>query len=92
MIRTKERLVQWIKLSSGTLKVNIDNSYFGNLGCTGIEGLIRNELGRRIIDFAGQIGISSNMHVELTVIWQGLLTAIDLQEVNLELELDSLEE
>lgn len=33
-----ERLVQWIKLELGSLKINIDGSSFGNPRHTGIGG------------------------------------------------------
>lgn len=57
-----ERLVQWMMLEHGTLKVNTDRSSFGNLKCTGLGGLIWDEFGR-IIGFSIYIGISTNMYV-----------------------------
>lgn len=65
----KERLVRWTKPGHGTSKVNTYGNSFSNLGCEKIGGLVRDEHGRWIVVFFGQIRFASNTQVELEAIY-----------------------
>lgn len=55
------------------------------------RGLVHDEHGIWVTGFSGQISITTNMHVELVVNCQGLLTSLELGAGSFKLETDSLE-
>jgi len=50
----------------GYIKVNVDDSSFGNLGNAGFSGLLRNHYEGWIQGFSGSCGRASNLFVELS--------------------------
>jgi len=54
---------------------NVDGSSLGNSGVSGFGGLLRNEDGVWIHEFAENIGFSNILHAELLEVYHGLLMA-----------------
>ena len=62
----------------GFYKLDVDGSFFGNPGRTGLGGLVRTEDGNWVVLFSGYIGMSTNLHGELLALWHGLQVAWDM--------------
>lgn len=80
-----------MKPMQSALKINIDGSSLDNPSSTGMGGLVRDGNGRWVTGFPGYIGINTTMHVELTTIYYRLKIAIELGDVKIRFEFDSLE-
>lgn len=83
--------MQWTKLEHGALKINIDTSSFGNPRHAAIKRLVHDKHDIWVIGFSGHIDISTNMPVALAAIRQGVLTVVNLEAANVELELNLFE-
>jgi ribonuclease HI len=82
--------VKWTPPPLGWFKLNIDGSSLGNLGLAGGGGVIQNHLGEWVRGFSRAIGFTTSVQAELRALKDGLLLAIDLEILNLEIEMDSL--
>jgi ribonuclease HI len=82
--------VKWTLPSLGWFKLNTDGSSLGNPGLAGGGGVIRNHLGEWLGGFSRSIGFTTSVQAELRALKDGLLLAIDLEILNLEIEMDSL--
>jgi ribonuclease HI len=74
----------------GWFKLNTDGSSLGNPGLAGGGGVIRNHVGDWVGGFSRAIGFTTSVQAELRALKDGLLLAIDLEILNLEIEMDSL--
>lgn len=74
----------------GTLKINIDGSFFDNLRWVGIGGLVQNgtpgKMDHRLVRFSRHS--TTNMHAAIR---QGMKIADDLGDVYMEIYFDLLE-
>ena len=68
----------------------VRSSSLGNPGLARGGGLIRDHLGDSVGGFSRFIGFTTSVQVELRALKDGLLLAIDLEILNLEIEMDSL--
>jgi ribonuclease HI len=82
--------VKWTLPPLGWFKLNTDGSSLGNPGLAGGGGIIRNPLGEWVGGFSRAIGFTTSVQAELRALKDGLLLAIDLEILNLEIEMDSL--
>jgi ribonuclease HI len=82
--------VKWNLPPLGWFKLNTDGSSLGNPGKAGGGGVIRNHLGDWVGGFSRAIGFTTSVQAELRALKDGLLLAIDLEILNLEIEMDSL--
>lgn len=69
------QLISWHAPLENIVKVNVDGNSIGNPGRSGYGGLIRNSDGEWNTGFSGFCGITSNLNVELLVIFNGLKLA-----------------
>ncbi|MCI41372.1 ribonuclease H protein, partial [Trifolium medium] len=76
-------MVRWNAQGGISMILNVDGSSIGNPGVSGYGGLIRNPDGAWVHGFAGNIGISNILHVELLVVYHGLVLAwgLDIKEL-----------
>lgn len=58
-------LGSWYPSKENVCILNVDGSNLGNLGKSGMRGLIRNANGDWIIGFTGFLGIHDNLFVEI---------------------------
>uniref|UniRef100_A0A2N9H5A8 CCHC-type domain-containing protein n=1 Tax=Fagus sylvatica TaxID=28930 RepID=A0A2N9H5A8_FAGSY len=82
--------IKWTLPPLGWFKLNTDGSSLGNPGLAGGGGVIRNHLGEWVGGFSRSIGFTTSVQAELRALKDGLLLAIDLEILNLEIEMDSL--
>jgi ribonuclease HI len=71
---------QWVSWHPGqeiAVILNVDGSSLGNPGPSGFGGVLRQDNGNWIFGFAGTVGISTILHVELLAIYHGLKVAWD---------------
>lgn len=73
--QTSPRMVSWNPLEDGTIKINVDGSFFCNPGLARFGDLMRNHMGEWISGFSGSCGIASNLFAELLAIFMGLNVA-----------------
>lgn len=71
------REARWFTLNDTVVKLNADGSSLGNLGRTGVGGIVRNHLGEWVSGFSGSCSIAMNLYVELLAIATGLRLAWD---------------
>ncbi|XP_045810074.1 uncharacterized protein LOC123904450 [Trifolium pratense] len=71
-LNSTNRLVRWNALDRTNMILNVDGSSIGNPGISGFGGLIRNSHGAWVRGFAGNIGFSNILHVELLAMYHGL--------------------
>ncbi|KAK2446854.1 hypothetical protein QL285_017603 [Trifolium repens] len=71
-------MVRWNAQGGTGMILNVDGSSIGNPGVPGFRGLIRNSDGAWVHDFAGNIGFSNVLHVELLVVYHGLVLTWEL--------------
>jgi len=55
--------------------LNVDGNSFGNPGISGFGGVLRRNDDSWLYGFAGNVGISTIIHVELLVLYYGLKAA-----------------
>lgn len=67
-----DRWVKWNQNLANGFIINVDGSYFGDLGRVGFGGVIRNQDGGWVLGFAGSIGVSEILHVEISALYYGL--------------------
>ncbi|WJX25711.1 hypothetical protein P8452_14727 [Trifolium repens] len=72
-----EQWVSWHPDETLATILNVDGSSLGNPGPSGFGGVLRHSNGDWIFGFAGTVGISSVLHVELLAIYYGLKAAWD---------------
>ena len=82
--------IKWSLSPLDWFKLNTDGSSLGNPGLARGGGLIRDHLGDWVGGFSRFIGFTTSVQVELRALKDGLLLAIDLWILNLEIEIDSL--
>ena len=82
--------IKWVAPPLGWFKLNTDGSSLGNPGLARGAGIIRNHLGDWVGGFSRAIGYTTSVQVELRALKDGLILAIDLGILNLEIEMDSL--
>jgi hypothetical protein len=82
--------VKWNPPPVGWFKLNTDGSSLGNPGLARGGGVIRNHLGDWVGGFSRAIGFTTSVQAELRALKDGLLLAINLEILNLEIEMDSL--
>ena len=82
--------IKWSPPPLGWFKLNIDGSSLSNPGLAGGGGVIRNHLGEWVGGFSRVIGFTTSVQAKLRALKSGLLLAIDLGILNLEIEMDSL--
>jgi ribonuclease HI len=73
-----EQWIAWHPDKEAAVILNVDGSSLGNPGPSGFGGVLRHSNGSWIFGFAGTVGISSILHVELLAIHHGLKVAWDL--------------
>lgn len=66
------RLVTWNPPSDSYIKLNVDGSYFGNLGRSGFGGLFCNHIGNWMLCFSNGCGYTTNTSAALQEIAHGL--------------------
>jgi ribonuclease HI len=72
-----EQWVSWHPDETLATILNVDGSSLGNPGPSGFGGVLRHSNGDWIFGFAGTVGISSVLHVELLAIYYGFKVAWD---------------
>ena len=82
--------IKWVAPPLGWFKLNTDGSSLGNPGLARGGGIIRNHLGDWVGGFSRAIGYTTSVQAELRALKDGLILAIDLGILNLEIEMDSL--
>uniref|UniRef100_A0A2N9I4P7 RNase H type-1 domain-containing protein n=1 Tax=Fagus sylvatica TaxID=28930 RepID=A0A2N9I4P7_FAGSY len=82
--------VKWATPPLGWFKLNTDGSSLGNPGLAGGGGVIRNHLGDWVGGYSRAIGHTTSVQAELRALKDGLILAIDIGILNLEIEMDSL--
>jgi ribonuclease HI len=82
--------VKWATPPLGWFKLNTDGSSLGNPGLAGGGGVIRNHLGDWVGGYSRAIGHTTSVQAELRALKDGLMLAIDIGILNLEIEMDSL--
>lgn len=65
-------VVTWHPTRASLVVLNVDGSSLGNLGPSGLGGLLRNEDGVWLSGFTGNIGVSNNLHAELLAMYHDL--------------------
>jgi len=70
-----DRYATWHPEESMAVVLNVDGSNFGNPGISGFGGVIRRNDGTWLYGFAGNVGISTVIHVELLALYYGLKAA-----------------
>ena len=81
--------VSWTRPCDGQYKLNSDGLALGNPRKASSGGLIRDSRGRWIKGFTCNIGISSNVEVELWALRDGLFLCISLNLMALKIEVDA---
>ncbi|KAL6975986.1 hypothetical protein U1Q18_052708 [Sarracenia purpurea var. burkii] len=69
------KLIKWIFLTAGTLKLNTDGCSRGNPGTAGFGGVFRDESGQWITGFYGRLKDCTSLEAELWGILNGLKEA-----------------
>ncbi|KAK7259161.1 hypothetical protein RIF29_24760 [Crotalaria pallida] len=69
------RWISWLPPSGTRIALNVDDSSMGNPGRAGYGGLLRDINGSWLCGFAGQYGVSNNIHMEILAIFYGLEVA-----------------
>jgi len=69
--------VTWYPEESMVVVLNIDGNGFGNPSLNGFSGFLRRNDGSWLNGFAGNVGISTTIHVELLALYQGPKAAWD---------------
>ncbi len=82
--------IKWVAPPLGWFKLNMDGSSLRNPSLAGGGGILRNHLGDWVGGFSWAIGYTINVQAELRALKDGLMLAIDLGILNLEVEMDSL--
>jgi ribonuclease HI len=72
-----EHWVTWHPDEASATILNVDGSSLGNPGLSGFGGVLRHSNGDWLFGFAGTVGISTILHVELLAIYHGLQVAWD---------------
>ncbi|KAK7282403.1 hypothetical protein RIF29_11134 [Crotalaria pallida] len=70
-------LVKWLRPPLHWTKVNTDGSFIPDSRDAAYGGVIRDNEGRFILDFAGKLGRCSITHAELWAVWHGVYLALD---------------
>jgi ribonuclease HI len=78
-----EHWVSWHPEAESAIIINVDSSSLGNPGPSGFGGVLRHSNGDWIFGFAGTVGISTILHVELLAIYHGLQVAWDQGHINI---------
>lgn len=73
--QTVTRSTKWNAHNADGMILNVDGSSLGNHGISGFGGLHRKDDGVWYCCFAGNIGFSNILHVELLAIYHGLRIA-----------------
>lgn len=81
--------VSWNPPSSGWVKLNTDGSVKGSCRAAGAGGALRDCHGNWIAGFAKNLGTMNSFQAELWAVRQGLLLAIDLNHLFLEIDMDA---
>jgi ribonuclease HI len=84
-----EQWVSWHPEAESAIILNVDGSSLGNPGPSGFGGVLRHSNGDWIFGFAGTVGISTILHVELLAIYHGLKVPWDQGHRNISCYSDS---
>ena len=84
-------MVSWQQPNEGFIKLNVNESFFGNPGCTNFGGLIRNNNGSWLVGLFGYVGVGSNLLLKLLSIKFGLQLAWDRGLTKVICDLDSMD-
>lgn len=71
-IASTSRTITWHTSKEAATILNVKGSNLVNLGPSVFGGLLRNEEGHWLHGFYGNIGVTSNLHAELMVLFHGL--------------------
>ncbi|GKV35026.1 hypothetical protein SLEP1_g43346 [Rubroshorea leprosula] len=82
--------IKWDKPPEGYFKLNTDGSSLRTSGAAACGGLIRNSLGRWVVGFARNIGITSALGAEFWGVRDGLIMARNWGIQNIIVDMDSL--
>ncbi|GLU14578.1 hypothetical protein SLE2022_311390 [Rubroshorea leprosula] len=69
--------IEWDKPLDGYFKLNINGSSLRTSRAVACGGLIRDSLGRWVVGFARNVGITSALGTEFCGVWDGLIIAKD---------------
>ncbi|XP_009792463.1 uncharacterized protein [Nicotiana sylvestris] len=81
--------INWNKLPTNTIKLNINGAFFKATLEAGLGGVFRNKDGDWIFRYCRSAYASSVMHCELMALHEGLNIAKHLDLCNIEIEIDS---
>lgn len=84
-------MVSWQQPNKGFIKLNVNESSFGNPRCTNFGGLIRNNNGSWLVGLFGYVGVESNFLLKLLAIKFGLQLAWDKGLTTVICDLDSMD-
>ncbi|GLT57288.1 hypothetical protein SLA2020_302710 [Shorea laevis] len=82
--------IKWDKPPDGYFKLNTDGSSLRTSRATACGGLIKDSLGRWVVGFARNVGITFALGVEFWGVQDGLIIARDWDIQNIIMEMDSL--
>ncbi|CAI8612715.1 unnamed protein product [Vicia faba] len=71
------RMITWNTQKGSNIILNVDGSSIGNPSVSGFGGLVRNADGAWVHNFAGNIGYSNILHVELIMLYHGLRITVE---------------
>lgn len=67
----------WYPEESLAIVLNVDDINFGNPKISGFGGVLHRNDGSWLYEFAGNVGISTIMHVELLALYHGMKAALE---------------
>ena len=81
--------IRWEKPNAGWMKLNIDESSFDSLGLAGGGGVLRDEEGKWVIDYARKIGTTNSFLAELWALRDGLFLCLQAHVQAVIIEMDA---
>ena len=72
------RLVAWNKPTDHCIKISTDGSALGNLEKLGVGGILRDKVGKLLMDFAATLGEGTNNKAEIEEAIFGLTWPLEL--------------
>lgn len=86
----KVHIVKWLKPAEGSVKLNVDGSYRGNLGRMGAGGIIHDNKANMLLAFLVGLGHGTHNAAEFMAVLYGLQYCKEMGLMKVEVELDSM--
>jgi hypothetical protein len=65
-------MISWLQPNEDFIKLNVNESFFGNPECINFGSLVRNNNGSWLVGLFGYVGVESNFLLKLLAIKFGL--------------------